>query len=186
MLNFKEKFSNTESCSLAQRHRDILAKLDPIAVSRYQITEKDIQTIEEYLQVIQRGLQGGSTWQDINQYDQLYATSVVIHEIVEIRVLQRRGFNPLRRRTKTLRRLVIENIEAHVRATYEEHLYLQEAIRRVLGFKFEVATLIYANRGDDDDLQLFLESDFGIYRFEEDRVAEAEQVIAQLKGEERI
>jgi hypothetical protein len=34
---------------LAKRHRDVLAKLDSLAVARYQITEKDLQTIERYL-----------------------------------------------------------------------------------------------------------------------------------------
>jgi len=41
---------------LAKRHREILAKLDPVAVTRYQITEKDLRTIEKYLQIIQRHL----------------------------------------------------------------------------------------------------------------------------------
>jgi hypothetical protein len=41
---------------LAKRHQEILAKLDPVAVTRYQITEKDLRTIEKYLQIIQRNL----------------------------------------------------------------------------------------------------------------------------------
>jgi hypothetical protein len=41
---------------LAKRHREILAKLDPVVVTRYQITEKDLRTIEKYLQIIQRHL----------------------------------------------------------------------------------------------------------------------------------
>ncbi len=81
------------------------------------------------------------------------------------------------------RECLTENIETHALATYEEHLYLQEAIARFLGQKFEVASLIKANRGDDDDLERFLESDYGIYFSGEDRVEEAERVIAQLKGE---
>lgn len=38
---------------MAKRHYEILAKLDPVAVTRYQITEKDLRTIEKYLQSIQ-------------------------------------------------------------------------------------------------------------------------------------
>jgi hypothetical protein len=29
-------------------NQEILAKLDPVAVTRYQITEKDLRTIEKY------------------------------------------------------------------------------------------------------------------------------------------
>ncbi len=43
--------------SLARRHREVLAKLDPVAVARYQITEKDIRTIERYLRIIQARLE---------------------------------------------------------------------------------------------------------------------------------
>jgi hypothetical protein len=70
-------------------------------------------------------------------------------------------------------------------ATYEEHLYLQEVIRRLMDETFEVATLVKANRGDETDLELFLESEVGVYRLEENRLEEASHALAQLKGEER-
>jgi hypothetical protein len=44
---------------LAKQHQEVLAKLDPLAVARYQITEKDIQTIERYLQIIENPLLAG-------------------------------------------------------------------------------------------------------------------------------
>ena len=50
-----------EATIMAKRHRDVLAKLDPVAVARYQITEKDIRTIERYLRIIQGDLHGVST-----------------------------------------------------------------------------------------------------------------------------
>lgn len=168
---------------MAKRHYDLLVRLEPVGLNRYQITEKDLQTIEKYLSIIQRGLKGGSTWQELVQYGGPYATSIIIHEIVEIRLLHAKGLDPLRQRTQPLRDLVVRNIETHIIATYEEHLYLQEVISRFFGQKFEVATLVKANRGDDSDLQLFLESDVGIYILEENRVEEAAQVLARLKGE---
>ncbi len=59
--------------------------------------------------------------------------SILIHEIVEIRLLKAKGFEPLRQQTEALQRLLAQNIQAHIIATYEEHLYLQEAVSRFLG-----------------------------------------------------
>ncbi|MBE7554296.1 MAG: hypothetical protein HS126_24825, partial [Anaerolineales bacterium] len=98
---------------MAKRHQEILAKLDPVAVTRYQITEKDLRTIEKYLQIIQRNLVGVSTWQEIIDFDGPYATSLVVHEIVEIRLLEAKGIRPLKLDTKELQRANVANIEAH-------------------------------------------------------------------------
>jgi hypothetical protein len=168
---------------LAKRHHDLLLRLEPVGLNRYRITETDIQTVEKYLSIIQKGLRGGSTWQEVVQYAGPYGTSIIIHEIIEIRGLESKGIEPLRLRTQALRDSVSRNIEAHIMATYEEHLYLQEVISRLWGQKFEVATLIKANRGDESDLELLLESDVGVYILEEQKVEEASQVLARLKGE---
>lgn len=141
---------------MAKRHRDLLVRLEPVGLNRYRITKADIQTVEKYLSIIQKGVKGGSTWPEAVQYGGPYGTSIIIHEVIEIRWLRSRGFEPLRLRTQALRNLVVENIEAHVVATYEEHLYLQEVISQLFSQKFEVATLIRANRGDEADLQLLL------------------------------
>jgi hypothetical protein len=63
---------------LAKRHREVLDKLDPVAVARYQITEKDIQTVERYLKIIQFNLEqeGVSLWQQIMVFPSAYATSL--------------------------------------------------------------------------------------------------------------
>lgn len=166
---------------MAKQHRDLLAQLEPVGLNRYQITESDVQTVEKYLGIIQRGL-GASTWQELVDVGGPYGTSILIHEIVEIRLLKARGVNPLRQNTRALRRLLARYVEAHIIAIYEEHLYLQEVLNRLFGVTFEVATLIKANRGDDVDLQLFLESDVGVYIMEEGRVVQARQALARLKG----
>jgi len=70
--------------------------------------------------------------------------------------------------------LVYEPTIAHVQATWDEHVYLQGVLARRFGVRFEVATLVKANRYDDTDLEMLLESDVGEFRLEsEGRVAEA-------------
>lgn len=170
---------------MAERHREILARLDPVAVTRYQITEKDLRTIERYLQIIQRTLKGISTWQEILDFDSPYATSIVVHEIVEIRLLEAKDIQPLKLDTKALQQVNVANIDAHIQAIYEEHHYLQDYINRQYQQFFQVATLIKANRDDEAeiDLQLFLESDVGVFILEDDKVEAARKILAELKGE---
>ena len=173
---------------MAKRHRDILAKLDPVAVARYQITEEDIRTIEGYLKIIQANLEleGVSLWQQIMTFPGAYATSLVVHEIVEIRLLQARGIEPLKLNTFALRQTLATNIDAHVQATYDEHLYLQDYINRYYKQFFQIGTLLKANRVDDleTDFQLLLESDIGVVIVEDDKLVKAQQMIAGLKEEE--
>lgn len=171
---------------MAKRHRELLARLDPVGLNRYQITEKDLQTIEKYLKIIQARLTTGSTWQELVQYGGPYGTSIAIHEIVEIRLLKNRGLRPLKQRTHILQRLLAKHIDAHVIATYEEHVYLQEVIQQFSKQTFQVATLIKANRNNTAELQRFLESDLGVYILEENRASHARQVIQALKGVSQI
>lgn len=166
---------------MAKQHRDVLAKLDPLAVARYQLAEQDIRTIERYLKIIQADLYGASTWQEILDFDGPYATSIIIHEIVEIRRLQAAGVQPFQLKTKTLRAALAEHKTAHVVALYEEHLFLQEYIQRQFQQQFQLATLIKANR-DEIDLALFLESDLGVYLLETERVEAAQAILNQMKG----
>lgn len=172
---------------MAKRHREVLDKLDPVAAARYQITEKDIDTIERYLKIIQANLEqaGVSLWQQIRAFPGPYATSLVVHEIVEIRLLQARGIDPLKLETFPLRQTLAAHIDAHIQAIHEEHLYLQDYINRRYKQFFQIGTLVKVNREDEleTDLQLLLESDIGVVIVESNRLAEAQQVIAQLKGE---
>lgn len=64
---------------MAKRHRELLARLDPVGLNRYQITEKDIRTVEKYLAIIQYGLKTTSTWQEL-----------VRSTVMRVRVLQRK------------------------------------------------------------------------------------------------
>ncbi len=172
---------------MAKRHREVLAKLDPVAVARYQITEKDIRTIEQYLRIIQASLEaeGVSLWQEIVVLPTSYATSLVIHELVEIRLLQAEGIDPLKLRTRALQRTLASHIDAHIQATYDEHVYLQEYIAQHYQQAFQVGTLLKVNRDDEleEDLQLLLSSNVGVVIIEDDKLTAARQIMAELKGE---
>lgn len=172
---------------MARQAREVLAKLDPLAVARYQITEKDLRTIERYIQIIQANLPGVSLWQEIIDFPGVYATSLVVHELVEIRLLEARGIELFRLDTITLQRTLASNIEAHIQAILEEHLYLQEYITRHHKQFFQIGTLLKVNRRDVDetDFQLLLESEIGVVIVENDRLEAARQVMAELKGEMR-
>lgn len=170
---------------MAKQQPELLARLDSIGLKRYHITETDVWTVEKYLSIIQADLRGDSAWDDLVHYGGLYGTSILIHEVVEIRELYARGLDlKLRGQSQqSLRKFLAEHIEAHIMALYEEHLYLQEVISRVFGEKFEVATLVNTNSNDERDLQLFLESDVGLFLLEEDRIEAARRMLARLKGE---
>jgi hypothetical protein len=183
----EEKDHAIYGTSLARRHREVLAKLDPVAGARYQITEKDIRTIERYLKIIQASLEseGVSLWQEIVALPTGYATSLVIHELIEIRILQATGVDPLKLRTRALQRTLASHIEAHIQATYAEHVYLQEYIAQHYQQAFQVGTLLKVNRDDEleEDLQLLIASHVGVVIVEEDKLTAAWQIMAELKGE---
>ena len=170
---------------MAKQHREILAKLDPIGLNRYQITENDVAKVEQYISIIQAdflrlGIE--TTWQNIVHFVGPYGTAILIHEVVEIRALEARGLRPLRRKMSSLRQLLAQHVDVHVIALYEEHRYLQEVINRLYGQTFEVATLVGANC-IPSDLERFLESDIGVFILEHDRINEAGRILARLKGE---
>ncbi len=154
-------------------------------MARHQITEKDIRTIERYLKIIQAKLIGASVWQEIIEFPSAYATSLVVHEIVEIRLLQARGIDPLKLSTTALQKTLAINVDAHIQAILDEHLYLQSYIARKYQQLFQIGTLLKANRQDilERDFQLLLSSDLGVVIVEDDKIEAAEQIIAELKGE---
>lgn len=170
---------------MAKQHREVLAKLDPVAVARYQISEKDIRAIERYIRIIQADLRGVSIWQEIQDFPRAYATSLVIHEIVEIRLLQARGIDPLTLDTETLQLTLASHIDAHIQATYDEHSYLQDHIAHEYKQLFQIGTLLKVNRADDleTDFQLLLESDIGVVLVEDEKLEDARRIMAELKGD---
>jgi len=81
--------------------------------------------------------------------------------------------------------ILASNVDTHIQAIYDEHAYLQEYIARHYKQFFQIGTLLKTNRDDDEevDLQLLLYSDVGVVIIEDDKLAVARQIIAELKGE---
>ncbi len=99
--------------------------------------------------------------------------------------MQARGTEPLKLDTITLQRRLVSNIEAHIQATLEEHLYLQDYIARRYKQFFQIGTSLKVNRNDVDeiDFQLLLQSDIGVVIVEENKLEVARQILTELKGE---
>ena len=117
---------------MTKRHRQLLARLDPVGLKRYQITEGDVRTVEKYVSIIQADLKGDSVWDDCLYYSRIpqgiYATSILIHEISELRELARQGLDlRLRRQTQhQLRTFLGQHIEAHVIGLYERSMSISK------------------------------------------------------------
>lgn len=105
--------------------------------------------------------------------------------MVEIRLLQAQGIDPLKLSTIALQQTLVSNIDAHIQATYDEHVYLQEYIAQHYQQAFQVGTLLKVNRADEqeEDLQLLLSSNVGVVIIEDDKLTAARQIIAELKGQ---
>lgn len=160
----------------------LLNRFDPIGLQRYRITAADLKNIESYIRILQSGLPE-TVWDEAIQLGGAYGTSLLVHEIVEIRALQTAGIDPYQYPQAELARVLAKHLTAHVTAIYEEHLYLQDVLLRHYGCYFEVATLVNANRADDVDLTYFLESDIGVFMLEENRVTEARMHLTRLRQE---
>jgi len=162
------------------QYQQLWTHFDPVGLNRYDITTDDLQCIERYIHVLQSGL-SETVWDEAVQSGGPYGTSILIHEIVEIRTLQQAGIDPYGYTQKELARVLADHLSVHVVAIYEEHLYLQDVLLRQYGCHFEVATLVKANRADDTDLNYFLESGIGVFLLEQDRVREAKAYLEQLR-----
>lgn len=162
-------------------YAELLKRFDPIGIARYNITARDLETIERYIKILQIHLPHNS-WDEAVSAAGDYGTSILIHEVTQIRGLMRSGVQPLRYKRVPLQNILRQHIELHVHGIYEEHVYLQDAIARKYGQHFQVATLAKANLTNDADLQYFLESEIGIFLLEEERVEEAREILSRLKG----
>lgn len=162
------------------KYQQLLTHFDSAGLDRYGITANGLQRVAKYVYILQSGL-SETVWDEAVQIGGFYGTSILIHEVVEIRALQQAGIDPYRYTQKELACVLADHLQAHVVAIYEEHLYLQDVLLRQYGRRFEVATLVKANRADDTDLNYFLESDIGIFLLEQDRVEEAKTYLEWLR-----
>ena len=166
---------------MTRHYPRLLARFDPVGLGRYGITAKDLEAVEKYIRILQSDLPS-NVWDEAIAIRGEYGTSIIIHEVVQIRGLIRLGIRPLRFNRRSLSQILARHLDVHVTAVYEEHLYLQDVLVRRYDQRFEVATLVAANRGDDTDLSYLLESHIGVFLLEKERVDQARQLLAQLKG----
>lgn len=160
-------------------HGRLLDIFDRSALDKYGITAQDLERIEKYVTLLQHDLPT-TVWEEAVSIKGEYRTSIIIHEIVELRELLKLGIAPLAAGKAVADRLK-EHPEAHALALWEEHLYLQKVIRRKYGCRFEVATLIRANRYDELDVERFQESDVGVFVLEsEEQVEKARMLLNEL------
>lgn len=75
------------------RYDLLLRHFDPIGLHRYGITSTDIQDIERYLHILQSGLPE-TVWDEAIRIGGSYGTSLLVHEIVEIRALRDADIDP--------------------------------------------------------------------------------------------
>jgi hypothetical protein len=163
-----------------RQYQQLWTRFDPVGLNRYDITSDDLRCIEKYIHILQSGL-SETVWDEAVEIGGPYGTSILIHEIVEIRALQRVGIEPYHYTQRELARVLADHLSAHVIAIYEEHLYLQDVLLRQYGCHFEVATLVKANRADDTDLNYLLESSIGVFLLERDCVEEARAYLELLR-----
>jgi hypothetical protein len=159
----------------------LLKRFDPVGINRYGITAQDLEMVEKYLAILQGDLPS-NVWDEAVHFGDEYGASIIIHEVVQIRGLVRQGIRPLRYGRRALSQILAQHLEVHVAALYEEHLYLQDVLLRKYGQRFEVATLLKANRDDETDLDYLLESAIGVFLLETEREAEARRWLERLKG----
>ena len=121
----------------------------------YRIDKRSILRIRDYLYYRfpgQRRLMkvGFSTWNEILE-GCIYGTSVLIHEIAEVDTLTRMGFDPLKS-------YIPPEIfyTAHMKATYQEHLFLQRIAKEDFKIEVNVGALIFENFRYQDEKEMLL------------------------------
>ena len=168
---------------ITSEHHRLLDIFDRSALDEYGITAQDLERIKEYVILLQQDLPT-TVWEEAVNIGGEYGTSIIIHEIVELRELIRLGIAPLATDEAVADRLK-EHPEAHALALWEEHRYLQKVIRRKYDRRFEVATLIRANRYDELDVERFQESDVGVFILESEEQVEKARMLLNRLGRRR-
>jgi hypothetical protein len=78
--------ATTRDTMPSDQHQQLLACFDPVGLERYGITADELRSIERYIRILQSGL-GETVWDEAIQIGGAYGTSILIHEITEIRTL---------------------------------------------------------------------------------------------------
>jgi len=158
-------------------------RFDREALKQHQVTPPDVENAERYV----ARLQGtdSPTYRDIAA-GCYYATSALLHEVVEVRILLARDRRLLRRSRRQIRWFLRNNEDAHVQGLIAEYTYLQQMIEKHLGAKVGIGALIQANTTNLDYDRL-LEARFPAPLLEptDDDILRAERLLDHLKELDR-
>lgn len=129
-----------------------LADFDPDIVAAYHITEHDLQNVVPYITILQ-----GRESQVLNDLAAggYYGTSVLLHEVVELRILLAREPLLLQKGKRAIGLFLKENAGAHVEGLMAEYFYLRREIAHVFDEIVGVGELVQANASTEDFKMLF-------------------------------
>jgi hypothetical protein len=157
-----------------------LADFDPDIVAACHITEHDLQNVVRYITILQ-----GRESQVLNDLAAggYYGTSVLLHEVVELRILLARDPLLLRKRKRAIGLFLKENADAHIEGLMAEYSYLRRKIAYVFDEIVGVGELVQAN-ASTEDFKMFFDSEWQMPVFEptEEQVKRASNLLTRLKG----
>lgn len=124
-----------------------LTDFDPDIIAAYHVTERDLQNAVRYITILQ-----GQESQVLNDLAAggYYGTSVLLHEVVELRVLLAREPLLLRKGKKAIGLFLKENADAHVEGLMAEYPYLRRKIAYVFNEIVGIGELVRANASTED------------------------------------
>lgn len=157
-----------------------LTDFDPDIIAAYHITERDLQNAVRYITILQ-----GRESQVLNDLAAggYYGTSVLLHEVVELRILLSRDPGLLQRGYDDNDAFLQANQKAHVQALVAEYDYLRRKIALVFNEIVGYGELVCANASTNDFKMLF-ESDVAVPIFEPSaaQIMRAIELLARLKA----
>jgi hypothetical protein len=157
-----------------------LADFDPDIVAAYHIAEHDLRNVVRYITILQG--------QESQVLSDLFAggyhgTSVLLHEVVELRILLARDPLLLQKGKRAIGLFLKGNADAHIEGLMAEYSYLRRKIAYAFGEIVGVGELVRANTSTEDFKMLF-DSEWQMPVFEptEEQAERASNLLARLKG----
>jgi len=157
-----------------------LTNFDPDIIAAYHVTDRDLQNAVRYITILQ-----GQESQVLNDLAAggYYGTSVLLHEVVELRILLAREPLLLRKGKKAIGLFLKENADAHVEGLMAEYPYLRRKIAYVFNEIVGIGELVRA-KASTEDYKILFGSKWQMPVFEptKEQVERASNLLARLKG----
>jgi hypothetical protein len=147
-----------------------LADFGGEALAEHGVTQQEIERARRYVALLQGT--DSETYADIAA-GCYYGTSALLHEVIELRILLKRGWWLLVRSRQRANKFLQDNEDAHVEALQVEYLYLQRKITEIFSARGGIGELVRANASkwdfdrlfnSDLDLPIFFPTDAEIER----------------------